>query len=226
MTQSRGQNYESQREWILARAAALFAQRGYHGVSMNDLAEACGLGKATLYHYYKDKGEVLCNIADAHVSRLVELCRSVFEDDSIRPEHKLETLIGRFMKEYAVAQNPHRVLTEDVRFLAAPERQQILDKERYVVLSFANAIGLVRPDAQQAELEKPLAMLLFGMLNWMFTWLKPDGKLSHEALAPLVVDLFLHGLANLGVPAAKPRSRAAPAARTRPRAVKSRRKSV
>jgi Tetracyclin repressor-like, C-terminal domain len=43
-------------------------------------------------------------------------------------------------------------------------------------------------------LHKPLAMLLFGMMNWMFTWLQPDGKLSHADMAPVVADLFLGGL--------------------------------
>jgi TetR/AcrR family transcriptional regulator len=47
-------------------------------------------------------------------------------------------------------------------------------------------------------------MLLFGMVNWMFTWMKPDGALSHETMAPIVADLFLGGLAAVHVrPAAE-----------------------
>ncbi|MDO8248265.1 MAG: hypothetical protein Q7T78_00915, partial [Rhodoferax sp.] len=45
-----------------------------------------------------------------------------------------------------------------------------------------------------ASLNKPLTMLLFGMMNWMFTWLQPEGKLSHSQMAPVVADLFLGGL--------------------------------
>jgi hypothetical protein len=43
-------------------------------------------------------------------------------------------------------------------------------------------------------------MLLFGMINWMFTWLKPGGALSHAAMAPVVVDMFLGGLGAVQVP--------------------------
>ena len=43
-------------------------------------------------------------------------------------------------------------------------------------------------------LAKPLTMLLFGMVNWMFTWMKPDGALDHAAMAPVVADMFLGGL--------------------------------
>ena len=59
--------------------------------------------------------------------------------------------------------------------------------------------NLLKLDFQQrAErlkaLAKPLTMLLFGMVNWMFTWMKPGGALDHDAMAPVVADLFLGGL--------------------------------
>ena len=46
----------------------------------------------------------------------------------------------------------------------------------------------------------PLAMLLFGMINWMFTWLQPGGALTHAAMAPIVADLFRGGLSAVNVP--------------------------
>jgi len=200
-TVTRGPNYESQRESILAGAAELFARRGFHGTSMNEVAEACGLSKATLYHYYRDKNELLVNIADGHVSRLVELCESVRAD--VAPAERLVALIDRFLAEYSQAQHSHRVLTEDVKFLDAADRKKVLDKERHVVQTFADAIAAIRPDVKRSALEKPLAMLLFGMLNWMFTWLRPDGRLDHVAMAPIVRSLFLDGLRGLDLQASK-----------------------
>jgi AcrR family transcriptional regulator len=204
---TRGPNYENQREMILTGAAELFAQRGFHGTSMNEVAEACGLSKATLYHYYRDKSELLVSIADGHVSRLVELCDSVYGDASVAAPERLSVLIERFLVEYSQAQNSHRVLTEDVRFLDEVDRKKILDKERYVVQTFANAIAVIRPDLKTSALGKPLAMLLFGMLNWMFTWLKPEGRLNHLAIAPIVRSLFLDGLHGLEIPGPKKKGR-------------------
>jgi hypothetical protein len=43
-------------------------------------------------------------------------------------------------------------------------------------------------------------MLLFGMMNWMFTWLQPKGALSHADMAPVVADLFFGGLAAVRAP--------------------------
>ena len=161
---------------------------------MNDVAGACGVSKATLYHYVRDKHDLLTQIAGGQMARLE---RVVAEVDALRlaPKARLAELIVRFMAAYASAEHHHRVLTEDVKFLAARERSAVLASERRVVAAFAEAIGALRPDLRGTRLTKPLAMLLFGMINWTFTWLKAGGSLTHEALAPIVVELFFGGIA-------------------------------
>ena len=120
----------------------------------------------------------------------------------------MRRLITAFLAVYAEAQAEHRVLTEDVRFLQPADRRRILDGERKVVAAFADAIADARPELRDAALDKPLSMLLFGMMNWMFTWLKPRGALTHAEMAPVVADLFFGGLAAVRAQASRPRSRA------------------
>jgi AcrR family transcriptional regulator len=199
MARGRAKGYEDQREAILACAATLFAQRGYPGTSMNEVAQACGLSKATLYHYYKDKYALLVSITEGHVQRLHALVAEVGAE-RLAPEAHLRALVRRIVEEYAGAQAAHRVLTEDVRFLHEPDRERVLGKEREVVAGFARAVIALRPDLKRAKLAKPLTMLLFGMINWMFTWLDPDGELDHAAIAPMVADLFLGGLPAVKLP--------------------------
>ena len=193
MGRGRAAGYNDQREMILEQAAHLFARRGYPSTSMNQVAEACGLSKATLYHYYKDKYSLLVSIAEGHVSRLQALVVDV-EAEPLAPEQRLRELIRRIVEEYADAQEAHRVLTEDVKFLDEADRERVLDHERDVVSGFARAVAEVRGESLQAELSKPLTMLLFGMINWMFTWMKPEGELDYDAMAPIVADLFMGGL--------------------------------
>lgn len=193
MARGRAAGYVEQRELILVRAAALFAQSGYPATSMNQVAEASGLSKATLYHYYRDKYSLLVSIAEGHVAKLGALVDEVLAQD-LAPELRLRTLIRRIVEEYAGAQHAHRVLTEDVRFLEPADRERILDQERAVVRGFAQAVTGLRPELAQAQLATPMTMLLFGMINWMFTWLQPGGALDYDTLAPMVADLFLGGL--------------------------------
>lgn len=199
MGRGRHAGYDGQREMILAHAAALFARGGYPGTSMNQVAEACGLSKATLYHYYRDKYELLVSIADGHVSRLRAIVDDALAEEST-PEGQMRALIRRLVEEYANAQNEHRVLTEDVKFLQPEDRERVLRKEREVVAGFARVVAALRPDLQEAAMGKPLTMLLFGMVNWMFTWMKPQGALAYEDMAPVVADLFLGGLEKVNAP--------------------------
>lgn len=194
MPRGRAPGYDEQRELILARAAALFAHRGYSATTMNEVAQACGLSKATLYHYYRDKYAMLVAIAEGHVRRLQALVRAVEAQRSAEPEARLRELIRRIVDEYADAQHAHRVLTDDVKFLDDGDRERVLDVEREIVAGFGRAVAALRPDLKRARLAKPLTMLLFGMINWMFTRLRPDGSLSHADIAPIVADLFLGGL--------------------------------
>src|SRR3954469_5777655 len=160
MGRGRHAGYDEQREMILARAAELFARGGYPGTSMNQVAEACGLSKATLYHYYRDKYELLVNIADSHVSRLQGIVADALAEDA-SPQGQLRALIRRLVEEYANAQNEHRVLTEDVKFLEPADRERILAKERELVAAFARVVATLRPDLREAAMGKPLTMLLF-----------------------------------------------------------------
>jgi AcrR family transcriptional regulator len=226
MPRGRAPGYDTQREQILARAAELFARQGYTATSMNQVALACGVSKPSLYHYVRDKYQLLVEIAEDHVGRLNALVE-IAHAKPLEPQARVRELIGSFLEVYADAQAAHRVLTEDVKFLEAPDRERVLGAQRRVVASFADAIADTRPELRAAELHKPVAMLLFGMMNWMFTWLQPSGRLTHADLAPIVADLFFGGLgavplgANTAAPA-KPASRRSaskkPAAKTPARA--------
>ena len=201
MARGKSASYDDQRDMILARAAELFARHGYPSTSMNQVAQACNLSKATLYHYYRDKYSLLVSITDGHVSRLA----AMVEDEQVlllQGEARLRYLINRIVEEYSGAQDAHRVLTEDVRFLEPADRERVLDKERLVVSSFAQAVADMQSNPASAHLAKPLTMLLFGMVNWMFTWMKPDGQLNHAAMGPIVADLFLGGIAKVKEPPA------------------------
>jgi len=189
----RAAGYDEQRDLILACAARLFGDRGYVATSMNQVAEASGLSKPALYHYFRDKDDLLLSIAEGHVTRLAALIDEA-KPLQADPRAHLHELIRRFVREYAHARHAHRVLTEDVKFLEGEDRDRVLATERHVVRGFAEVVCRLRPDLEAAALTKPLTMLLFGMMNWMFTWMRPDGRLDYDDMAPIIADLFLGGL--------------------------------
>jgi AcrR family transcriptional regulator len=178
---------------ILSVAAQLFAAQGYPGSSMSQLAAACGLSKPALYHYVPDKAELLARICETHVEKLAALVREV-QQQSLEPEQQLRALVQRFLAVYTAARHEHRVLTEDLKFLPEPRQQRIRALEREVVAGFSAALSQLRPQLAAAQLAKPVTMLLFGMINWTYTWHRPEGLLGDAQLAEIVTALLLGGL--------------------------------
>jgi AcrR family transcriptional regulator len=214
MARTRAATYDDQRALILDRAAELFARRGYSAASMSHVAAACAMSKATLYHYFSDKTALLARITRAHVETLEAQVAEVLSR-RLAPGGELQALVDAFMRTYASAQHEHRVLTEDMKFLPEGERAAVTAGQKRVVAAFAATIGRLRPAlAPQAT---PLAMLLFGMINWTFTWLRPGGALTHAELAPMVTQLFLGGLPAVQAPPTQRRRRLPAPASTTPR---------
>jgi len=207
MARTRAATFEQQRDAMLAAAAQLFAERGYPAASIADLAAQFGVSKGLLYHYYRDKEHLLFDIADRYVDRLVLLTAEV-EGAAPAPEAALRQLIERFMVAYEHAGAFHRVLVQDVKYLSSVHRARVRTKQRQVIDAFARAIAAAAPDLAGDRLLKPVTMTLFGMMNWTFTWLRPDGPVAHAEFAPIVADLFLGGVRRLHTGSAgRPRSR-------------------
>ena len=193
MARGRAANYAEQQQGLLQHAAQLFAERGFQGTSMLELASAAGVSKALLYHYYEDKYQLLVAIAEGHIDRLTALVAEVTAE-AHAPAARLRTLIERIVNEYANAHCHHQVLVQDLKYLDAKDQRRIRGKERKVVAAFAGAIAEAHPSLAAAQLEKPLTMLLFGMINWLFTWFHEDGALNYTQMARLVSDFVRGGL--------------------------------
>jgi AcrR family transcriptional regulator len=192
MPRGKAASFDVQRTAILQAAAELFAERGFRGASMAQLARACRVSKPLLYHYYRDKEHILLDIADSYMNRLVAIVRET-QARKLAPDEHLRALIGLFMHEYEHSQAQHMVLVQDVKFLGKRERRTVLAKEREVVEAFSRAIASLKPRFRSKVQRVPLAMILFGMINWTFTWLRREGPLTYDDMAEVVSEIFLHG---------------------------------
>jgi AcrR family transcriptional regulator len=211
MPRSKAAGFDAQRVAIRDAAARLFAEKGYSSASIAELARACGISKALMYHYYRDKEDLLADIAMSYVDRLAAIVDEVAAQQ-LPPAAHLRRLVEAFMTEYEHSGARHRVLVQDVKYLERTHRRRVLARQRKVVDGFAAAIAPLAPEATRGQLAKPLTMTLFGMINWTFTWLKDRGPLTYADMAPLVADLFLGGIGRVRLPeskAVRPRRRRA-----------------
>ena len=77
MARTQAADYEERRTAIVEQAAQLFAERGFLGASIADLAEACDSSKSLIYHYYTSKEDILYDVMHSHVRALLDTAEEV-----------------------------------------------------------------------------------------------------------------------------------------------------
>ena len=193
MARPKASDYDAQRDAILALAAAAFAELGYASASMSQLAQACGTSKARLYHYFPGKEALLFESLDRYTRRLLGLVEGV-RASGLAPREALAELVRALLVEYRDSRPYHVSLLNDVKFLAPELRTRIESQQRAVVAVLADAIERAAPGRFTSAERTPATMALLGMINFTFAWLRPDGPMSYERYAELVVDLWERGV--------------------------------
>jgi len=194
MARAQAAEYDERKERIVAAAAALFAEDGFNGASVADIAARAKITKSLVYHYYKSKEDILYDAMITHVRSLEAAARAAAAM-AAPPEARLRELTHRFMALYVDAADRHKVLLNDLRRLPRERRREIVDVQRGLI----DAVRKLLVEIEPALKGKPgpsvaAAMLFFGAINWTHTWFDPKGPVSAGALAEMVVDLTLGGL--------------------------------
>jgi AcrR family transcriptional regulator len=191
MARTKALDHDAQRERILSLAVKAFARTGFPSASMAQLALACGTSKAGLYHYFSSKEALLFEALLAYTERLEMLAKTIWREEG-EAKSKLRRLVGDFLREYQHSHDHHVALLHDVKFLSA-ERQSLVEaKQRAVVDVFADVLQDVYPQLVRDPLRrKPLAMALLGTINFTFAWLRPEGPVSYQDFADLVLQVWL-----------------------------------
>ena len=193
MGRPRAADHADQRDRILLRATEAIAELGYGSASMTQLAQACGLSKAGLYHYFPSKDAILFESLDRYTKLLLDRLAEV-RARGLEPGQELGEMVRTLMLQYRDSRAHHVALLNDVKSLEPAAREQIRAQERAVVDQLAETLERVAPGRFDALTRKPATMALLGMINFTFAWLRPDGPMSHEQYAQLVIDLWERGL--------------------------------
>jgi AcrR family transcriptional regulator len=196
LARTQAADYDDRRDAIVAKAAELYGQFGFLGSSIADLAEACGMSKSLLYHYFSSKEDILFEVMDGHVTALGRIIESV--QDEPDPKARLSNLTQGFMALYVTASSRHKVLLNDLDKLPQHRRKTIIVEQRALVDAVDGIVAELSPLLAKKPRERRAAtMIYFGMINWTHTWLDPKGALGATDIAKLAVDIFLKGVLQL-----------------------------
>ncbi|HEX3430810.1 MAG TPA: TetR/AcrR family transcriptional regulator [Rhizomicrobium sp.] len=197
MARTQAADFEERRAAIVEQAARLFAERGFLGASIADLAEACETSKSLIYHYYDSKEDILFDVMHSHVRALLDAAEQISARE-IAPPEKLRELTLAFVRLYVGAAARQRVLLNELQRLSKAQRATVIGIQRRLIAIVEDLLAELRPElAKQQAMKAPAAMLYFGMINWMHTWLDPAGPVKPARIAELAAEIFLNGVQGL-----------------------------
>jgi len=189
----------TRRDELAGTAARLFAERGFHGTSMGDLAEAMGVQKASLYSLTPSKQDLLYRImrdgADAFHAGLDDVPEDLLPVERIRLA--LRSHLSVVSRQLAVA----TVFTREWRYLEGPHRAEILaERRRYE----ERVRGIFRDGVETGALRSDLdvaaaALLVLSAANWAYTWLSPETDTAD--LTDRFVAILVDGVRGYATPA-------------------------
>jgi len=196
---------------LLETAARVICEHGYEGASIQEIAKACGLTKAGLYHHIRSKEHLLHEIMnygmDLFEEQVLQQVISIAD-----PLERLRECMAKnillvtrgWSKEITIILHEHATLTGEARAQINARKKRYV---RFLEGSFAEAArdGLIRPVHP-----KVAAFSFLGMVLWIYKWFRPDGPVSEEQLVKEMQDLFFGGLE---VPRAARRAPPAPSSR-------------
>ena len=182
------------REEILEAAAQVFRQKGFHGASMNDIAEAVSLQKASLYHHVASKQEILFELLDRALQLLLEQISSI-KNQNISADKKLRLMIQEYLQ----------ILVENIDLASVLlfEHRSLDPRHHARHVPSRDKFELLWKDVLMEGLQAKLftcnnpaltTRALLGQLNWTITWYRPGGLLTIEEIADEYAELLLNGL--------------------------------
>ena len=189
----------SARRTELTRVAArLFAEKGYHGTSVGDLAQALGVQKGSLYAHIDSKADLLWEVAREGAEAFHAALDAVAEDGPVL--ERIEAALRAHLRVVAEQLDVATVFVQEWRYLDGPRRDEIIaERRRYE----ERIRDLFREGRELSELRADLdeavaALLLLSAANWAYTWLRPGG--DTDALADRFYALLIDGMRGYATP--------------------------
>jgi TetR/AcrR family transcriptional regulator, cholesterol catabolism regulator len=183
-------------EAILRHAANVFADKGYEGASIRDISRSSRISLAGLYYYVKSKQEILYLIQIKAfriiLMRLQENLRGVLE-----PSQRLRILVHNHLTYFLQHPLEMKVLAHEDDALEGAYRQEVAEiKRKYYGIAVEIFETLQQEDEKRSLTPRVAVLSLFGMMNWVHTWYRPQRDPDVEALSGAMSDMFLHGVMN------------------------------
>ncbi len=183
-------------ESILDAAAMIFREKGYHHANLSDIAGETGLLKGSLYHYIKNKEELLYEIIISALKLYITSLKEILTLPNEKPDVVLERAIIAHMAPMDLNHNRVAVFINEMSNLSPQFRKEV-DKEieKYEKLWLRILEQGKRKKILRKEIDPKITLLsIYGMCNWTNRWFNQAGKYSAHELGKIYAATILEGI--------------------------------
>jgi AcrR family transcriptional regulator len=181
---------------ILDRAAELFAERGYKGTSLQDVADALGMSRTALYYYMDSKEAILGRLVENLSARDAKALDQIRRKRAATPGEKLRAMAREVAHNASSNPDQTRILTENRHHLPPDLAETDKQAERSIVRSLEAVIeeGIRAGDFRAIE-PRAAALAVIGMCVWTAWWVSPDHPRTDD-LADQIAEQALASVAS------------------------------
>lgn len=184
----------SRRDQILSAATRIFSEKTYHGTTLQDIADAVGMLKGSLYYYIDSKAKLLADIIIEAAKTLNEDLVRV-ENADIGPVERLKQIVREHVKFNAIYREAGTLFLTEKNVISSLEMSELVEifarRDRLLARTLSQAIeaGLYR----QVDI-RITSLAIVGLCNSVLFWVQPAGRFSYEEIADAFFALMHDGL--------------------------------
>ncbi len=179
---------------IFSAALKLFQEKGYHGASMQDLADAVGMQKASLYYYVRSKEELLIRVCERGTGAFTQELNEIVASD-LNATEKLRRAMECHLVALCEQLDLFTVFLHEQKFLGDPQKKKLRGegKRHAELLALILQQGISTGEFRAVNVTVTTLAIL-GMCNWLYEWYSPNGMFEPRAIADMFSELVLSGL--------------------------------
>ena len=188
----------TRRNELTRQAARLFAEKGYHGTSIGDLAESMGVQKGSLYAHIDSKADLLWEVARDGAAAFHAALDAI--DDTAPPTERIRLALRAHLRVVAEQLDVATVFIREWRYLEGERREEFVAERRRYEERFRSLfregreLGGLRTDLDDAT----ATLLALSAANWAYTWIRPET--DTDGLADRFLEVMLDGMRGYATP--------------------------
>jgi AcrR family transcriptional regulator len=182
-----GPTKENKYEKIISVAAALIRQKGYNGTSLQEIANKIGINKSSIFHYFRNKEELLLRVLERSVNEVNSDLRKIVSNNELTFGEKLKEAFNNHLTSMIEkhADNVNAYLYE-LGNLSRKNQRIYLEKRKSYGKDFEKIIAGMKTEGYFGGLNTKIVTFgLLGMLNWAAKWFKKDGPLTAREVSDI-----------------------------------------